>query len=248
MTSMAARVASTIPESRRPTDDGAMLFDAALMTPPDERLFDPASWQARGSVEQAAGGRGTVAFLHDGPRRWVLRRYRRGGAVAHLLGDRYLWTGEERTRAFREWRLLKTLAAWELPVPTAVATRYRRSGLFYRAELLTEELPTRLTLAHALQRGPLSAERWRAIGRCVHRFQSRGVQHADLNAHNILLGDGDHVYVLDFDRGRLRDHGKWEWAVLARLERSLQKVTLGLPADRYGTAEWNELLSGYGSE
>ena len=45
-----------------------------------------------------AGGRGSVVFLRDSVRRWVLRHYRRGGAVASLLDDRYLWTGEERTR------------------------------------------------------------------------------------------------------------------------------------------------------
>ena len=60
---------------------------------------------------RAAGGRGTVAFVRDGERRWVLRHYRRGGLVARLLDDRYLWTGADRTRAFREWRLLRELRA-----------------------------------------------------------------------------------------------------------------------------------------
>jgi 3-deoxy-D-manno-octulosonic acid kinase len=78
-----------------------------------------------------------------------------------------------------------------------------------------------------------------------HRH-ARGVQHADLNAHNILLDHLHKVFVLDFDRGRLRRHGRWEWQVLARLERSLQKVTQGLPRDRFGIAEWNALLAGYG--
>jgi hypothetical protein len=43
---------------------------------------------------------------------WVLRHYRRGGAVARrLLADRYVWAGEERVRAFAEWRLLARLHA-----------------------------------------------------------------------------------------------------------------------------------------
>jgi len=246
MTSTAVPAANVAPESRRSIDRGAMLFDAALFAPPDEQLFDTASWQRQGSVEIAAGGRGTVAFLRGGSRHWVLRRYRRGGAVASLLGDRYLWTGEDRTRAFREWRLLRQLAAWRLPVPIAIAARYRRSGLCYRAELLTEELPTRLTVARALRDQPLPAADWRAIGECVQRFHTHGVHHADLNAHNILLGDAHQVFVLDFDRGRLRRRGRWEWDVLARLERSLRKVTRDLPGDRFGTAEWNAVLAGYG--
>ena len=42
------------------------------------------------SLEETAGGRGAVAFLRDGERRWVLRHYRRGGLVARVLDDTYL--------------------------------------------------------------------------------------------------------------------------------------------------------------
>jgi len=71
------------------------------------------------------------------------------------------------------------------------------------------------------------------------------VQHADLNAHNILLAD-DAVYVLDFDRGRVRARGAWEQAVLARLQRSLVKVTAGLDPIRFGAPQWEKLLRGVG--
>jgi hypothetical protein len=36
--------------------------------------------------------------------------------------------------------------------------------------------------------------------------------------------------------------GTWEDAVLARLERSLVKVTQALPAGRYGPEQWQLLL------
>ncbi|MCJ7452688.1 MAG: hypothetical protein MUO39_09475, partial [Steroidobacteraceae bacterium] len=57
-------------------------------------------------------------------------------------------------------------------------------------------------------------------------------------------GAGGEVYVLDFDRGRIRARGAWEDRVLARLRRSLDKVTGGLPAGRFGDAEWQWLLDG----
>ena len=234
-------------ESTSPIRDGAMLFDPTLMGPGDAQLFEPDAWRANGSVESTAGGRGTITFLRDAGRRWVLRRYRRGGWVARLLGDRYLWTGESRTRGFCEYRLLKQLAVWQLPVPDAVAASYRRVGRFYRAELLTVELPTRLTLAQALASAALPAARWQSIGQCIKRFHLHGVQHADLNAHNVLLSGADEVWLLDFDRGRIRERGLWEQAVLARLERSLRKVTHELPVGRYGATEWRELLDGYGA-
>ena len=224
---------------------GAMLYDASFLGQSSESVFDTTYWQAQGALETARGGRGTVAFVRTARgQRWVLRHYRRGGLMAHIVDDLYLWRGEDRTRSFREWRLLRQLHAWGLPVPQPVAARYRRVGLAYRADLLTAELPVRRTLAQALQDGSLQPGAWRAVGRCVGELHRHGVQHADLNAHNLLLGDTQAVYVLDFDRGRIRARGAWEESVLARLRRSLLKVTAGLPGDRFGDVQWRALLTG----
>ena len=76
---------------------------------------------------------------------------------------------------------------------------------------------------------------------------ARGVQHADLNAHNLLVGASNDIYVLDFDRGRIRARGTWERAVLARLRRSLLKVTHDLPAERFTEAHWQALRAGAGT-
>lgn len=221
-----------------------MLYDASRMDQPDEACFRREHWRSAGGIEEAAGGRGTVAFLRRGDARWVLRHYRRGGWIARWLDDQYLWTGAERTRSFAEFRLLQQLAAWGLPVPRPVAARYERDGLFYRADLITEELPTRLTLAQALQAAPVGQEGWSAVGACVRGLHERGVRHADLNAHNLLLGPAGEVYVIDFDRGRIEPRGSWEQGVLARLQRSLRKVTASLPADRFGELQWRWLLAG----
>ena len=222
---------------------GAMLYDAARLDHPDPAIFDPAYWQVRGTLHATPGGRGTIAFV-TASERWVLRHYRRGGYIARIAGDQYFWTGAASTRSFREWRLLRQLRAWELPVPLPIAARYVRSGLGYRADLITAELPTRTTLAQALQHGPLAASQWQAIGVCIGALHAHGVQHADLNAHNLLLGDTGKVYVLDFDRGRIRARGQWERHVLLRLQRSLAKVSAGLPSDRYGDAQLQDLLRG----
>ena len=227
---------------------GAMLYDASCLHHPDTSVFDPAHWQAQGALETTRGGRGTVAFVRPSPdQRWVLRHYRRGGLIAHVSDDLYVWTGADRTRSFREWRLLRQLRAWGLPVPTPVAARYQRAGLFYRADLITAELPVRRTLTQTLQQASLPNETWHAIGQCVGSLHARGVQHTDLNAHNLLVGASNDIYVLDFDRGRIRARGAWERTVLARLRRSLQKVTCDLPAGRFTEAHWQALLAGAGT-
>ena len=78
----------------------------------------------------------------------------------------------------------------------------------------------------------------------MRRFHDLGVCHADLNAHNVLLSE-ESVYLVDFDRCRLRAPGLWRDANLVRLRRSLEKVTWALPAERFAESDWHALLDGY---
>ncbi|HEY4369887.1 MAG TPA: 3-deoxy-D-manno-octulosonic acid kinase [Steroidobacteraceae bacterium] len=220
---------------------GGIVYDASRLRKPDEQVFSRDYWASRGALDEVAGGRGAVLFLRTDSGSWVLRHYRRGGLIAKLSQDSYWWLGEERTRCFAEWRLLAELRRLALPVPAPVAARYVRSGPIYRADLITEQLPVSQTLAALLLKGSLTQQQWRAIGSTIGRFHSHGVQHADLNAHNILLGHDDVVYILDFDRGRIRARGAWEQRVLARLRRSLDKIKAQHAGVAFGEWEWEGL-------
>lgn len=229
---------------------GRILYDASRLRNPSQETFTREYWAQRDALKEVAGGRNTVCFLqmdaNPESRRWVLRHYRRGGWMAKLVEDQYFWLGERRTRAFAEWRLLADLHRRGLPVPAPVAAHYVRSALTYRADLITEELPPSRTLADLMSRPAvaLTVDQWRAIGRTIARFHQQGVHHADLNAHNILLGDDAAVYLLDFDRGRIRARGAWEERVLARLKRSLEKVSQQRNA-KFGDEQWQWLMEGY---
>ena len=223
---------------------GGILYDAAPIRKPLPQWFSREYWVERGALTETAGGRGSVNFLRSESGQWVWRHYRRGGLVAKVLRDRYLWTGAARTRSFAEWRLLAELHRRELPVPRPVAARYVRSGLSYTADLITEQLPTSRTLAQALREG-VGRDRWIDVGRTIARFHAQGVHHADLNAHNILLGKESTTYLLDFDRGRIRRRGAWEQRVLLRLRRSLEKVS-AQHGSVFDPQQWDWLLSGYG--
>jgi len=153
-----------------------------------------------------------------------LRHYRRGGWMAPLMGDRYLWNGRARSRGFAEFSLLAELGLQGLPVPAPVAARYRRRGPYYTADLITRAIVDASTLAQAVRDGQLDSALAQRIGELVARFHVVGVDHADLNAHNILIGDGQ-LWLIDFDRGEIRATGTaWKLANLARLKRSLLKV------------------------
>jgi len=246
----------------QPIEGGGILYDAARLSKPVDALFAPSFWVDRQALSFVAGGRGGVAFIQPGefelaPRgpnvasgnevQWALRHYRRGGFAARFSVDRYLWQGEARTRSFSEWSLLCRLRQLRLPVPAPIAARYRREGLLYTADLITERLLGTRTFAEEMQAGHITETSWLLVGETVARFHAAGVQHADLNANNILLGEQATCYLLDFDRGRLRGRGAWEQRVLARLQRSLEKIKRASPAAEFGPLQWDTFLRGYRS-
>jgi len=210
-----------------------------------QSMFDPLFWRARGELDAVKGGRGSAWFVGPEERRWVLRHFRRGGFIARFIQDAYVWTGERRVRAFAEWELLELLSQRGLRVPKPVAARYQRRGLWYRCDLITERISGVSPLSAVLAHGALAEAQWRAVGAAVASLHRAGVDHADLNAHNVLLDAEGVVSVIDFDRGRLRAPGAWISRNLRRLHRSLTKVTLGLPPDRFTDATWSWLLAGY---
>lgn len=238
-----------IVEGLAPNARGCILYDASRVRNPVDRLFDPLWWGEHGTIEEVTGGRASIALLRHEGQCWVLRHYRRGGMVARISSDRYLWSGQARVRAFAEWRLLARMRALHLPVPAPIAARYERRGLYYTADLITEFLPHTQTLAAAM-RSELPANVWRDIGAVLASFHAQGVHHADLNANNVLMRQASaassnvEVYVIDFDRGRIRSRGAWEMQVLQRLRRSLEKISAQL-GRAFDERCWHSLMEGY---
>lgn len=202
---------------------GAILFDPALQPQPRADWLDPGYWGTRAQPVHA-GGRGGAWFVDTPLGAAVLRHYLRGGVAARLSRDRYVWQGESRVRSFAEYRLTESLHAQGLPVPRPIAAGYQRSGNFYRAAILLERLPGVATLAERIETREDDSP-WEETGRLVARFHRAGLDHADLNAHNILFDEGGQGWLIDFDRSRLRKPAAtWRRNNLARLLRSLQKL------------------------
>ncbi|MCL4720982.1 MAG: 3-deoxy-D-manno-octulosonic acid kinase [Gammaproteobacteria bacterium] len=237
-------MASTVPRRINRLADAVILYEDTQLYDPDPGLLDVRSWPGAPAAP-GQGGRGATLFIGHEGRQWVLRHYYRGGAIGRLVHDRYLWLGERHTRCFREWDLLAHLVALGLPVPRPVAAAYRRRGLTYTADLLTERIPGVEPLSGRLARTAMDAAAWGRVGGCIAAFHRAGVWHADLNAHNVQISATDEVFLLDFDRGRLRPpEDRWQQGNLARLHRSLTKISRS-GAAAFGSREWNGLLAGY---
>jgi 3-deoxy-D-manno-octulosonic acid kinase len=225
------------------TADGAILHDAACGVASGAAWFEPGRWPLAAGAD--TGGRGGVPFLVTPVGTCALRHYRRGGLVARLVADRYLWTGAERTRAFREFRLLATLADAGLPVAQPVAARYVRAGAWYRADLLTRRIEHARTLARQLETEGATATLAARVGETIACFHVAGAWHADLNANNIMIDRRGTAWLIDFDRGRLRSpHASWQQANLSRLRRSLAKLGLDR-GDGFEQRFWTPLLQAH---
>ena len=220
---------------------GAILFDRTQLRQPDPAWFSPQHW---GDAAQpvSEGGRGGAWFIQTGEGDAVLRHYLRGGWMASLSRDGHLWRGINRVRSFAEFRLLRVLREKKLPVPLPFAAWYRREGLHYRAAILMQRLPGVRSLAELASAGEASMA---AAGALVARFHRQGLDHADLNAHNLLFDDQGRGWMIDFDRSRLRiPTTGWREANLARLQRSLHKRAGARPRATV-EADFAELRAAY---
>ncbi len=202
---------------------GAILFDRERLRQAEMSLFSPVHWGER-ARPVGDGGRGGAYFVDAPFGQCVLRHYLRGGLAAKLSRDQYLWRGANRTRSFAEFRLMRALRAQKLPVPRPIAAFYMREGMRYRAAILMERLEGVRSLAdRALVAG--RGAPWEETGRLIARFHRAGLDHADLNAHNILFDANGHGWLIDFDRGVQRIPATaWRERNLKRLHRSLIKL------------------------
>ena len=220
---------------------GAVLFDRNQIRQPDPAWFDPAHW-GEAARPVAGSGRGGAWFLDFGEGDAFLRHYLRGGLVARFSKDRHLWRNIAHVRSFAEFRLLRQLRAKKLPVPMPYAAWYRREGMHYRAAILMQRLQDVRPLAALAAEGIAP---WEAVGQLVAQFHRAGLDHADLNAHNILFDGQGRGWFIDLDQSRLRIPATaWREANLARLHRSLRKLR-GMRSTEDVDADFARLRAAY---
>ncbi len=229
------------------TKNGAILYDKAIINQISAERFTPEGWLhaevLTGSLR--SGGRGNTMFVGNVPRQFVLRHYRRGGLLGKLVRDTYIFSGEDLTRSFMEWRLLDKLAANNMNVPRPAAARFCRRGTFYTADLITVRIPDVVSLSQYIAAEDRDETFWQSVGAAIWKFHEAGVYHADMNAYNVQVDKDGDIWMLDFDKGALKSPGPWQQQTLSRLHRSLRKVLDLDPRLHFRVANWEQLLQGY---
>lgn len=158
----------------------------------------------------------------------VVRHARRGGLLASVRGDRFVWPGRA------PWELETALRLQDAGVrtPDVVAFALYPAGPgLCRCDVATRRLPLGAEFPIAWRTADPAAREALlvAVGTVLRDLRAAGARHADLNAKNLYVGrDGGrwHAWVLDVDRVRFGAANDVEIGVqnLARLDRSLRKM------------------------
>jgi len=190
----------------------------------DINWFDANYWQQQNKIVGAKKGRATAWFFKHDNLTAVLRHYWRGGLVGKVLSDQYLYPGLEGTRVYKEFSLMIKLIEFGLNVPKPIAAKVSQSGLIYRGDIITQAISGAKSLLDILIERPLNSSELENIANTIAQFHKKGVYHADLNINNILFNEKDDVYIIDFDRGEIKQpNAQWQQANIARLARSFLK-------------------------
>lgn len=223
-----------------------ILYDADLLSGDFAGIFEVEQLRSDDLLDYAVSGRGLTYFFRWSGDQLVLKHYRRGGLIAKCLSDQYIRTGLRSSRPWKEWFLLNKLIQLALPVPIPVAVRVQNSGLFYRADIITKSILNASPLSTWLSNSMADSTPWEAIGKIIMNFHRAGVYHADLNANNILIDNQQMVYLIDFDKARIRrPKVSWQQKNLQRLQRSLLKLQSQSESFNFSGQAWDELLAGY---
>ncbi len=217
-------------------------IDFSLCTAEADKSDSEPRYYGRGAIRTQRLANGHTA---------VVRPYLHGGAFRRIT--RY-WFFTWPPRPFRELSITEELRRRGLrTVEVYAACVSRPFGPFYRAWLITRQLPDAEDLGSALKSG--FAERvgferaLRTVAESIAALHREGVYHADLNLKNILLraeAADFAAYIIDFDKAKVflgRLPAPFARKNLARLKRSARKLD---PERKFLTAAaWDRLVSYY---
>ncbi len=134
----------------------------------------------------------------------VVKHYTRGGLISYFNKQRYFFV--KKTRGELEFEFLESArkAGVNAPKPFAYASY---GGLFYKAWLITEKIENAQNFVEfclkdedILKDEDKALELLPAICDNINRLITASIFHRDLHPGNIVIGDSDRVFILDFDK------------------------------------------------
>ena len=187
------------------------------------RIFD----KPYQSAEAVLGGRSAVSVqMIEGIGSVVGKYYNRGGLLSHFVKRRYLRWGKFRSLA--EFELLHKVNDLGVMVPKPIAYAYQGS-ILYKAWLVTNEIKQHQTLARLSLSDPDTAlSLINQVASQVSILIRNNIHHVDLHPGNVLVDANANIFLIDFDKARLRqrDRDKLQAKYISRWERAVIKHQL----------------------
>jgi len=131
----------------------------------------------------------------------AVKHYKRGGFTGRFIRRRYLRCGK--TRSQTEFELLLKAQDLGISVPQPLVSA-SRGLLFYRAWLVTREIkqPQSLARLSLIDEGR-ARNAMQSVIEQISRLVDHGILHVDLHPGNVVVDKKDHVFLIDFDKGRI---------------------------------------------
>lgn len=210
-------------------------------------FFDPSYLKQQNLINKTARGRGEVYFFTLDNLNVVLRHYYRGGMIAKLIEDRFVFAGIQNTRAYRELAILQYLHTKGVNVPTPISARVHVLGLSYQCDIITEAVERAKELHGLLLSEDVDNATWTNIGHEVQNLHRAQACHYDLNVKNVLITEQGKVVLLDFDSCEIRPGETWKQKNIDRFKRSLLKQASKFEQYHFDESKWQIFLKAYES-
>ena len=188
------------------------------------KLFNIDYISKEGLIKSVMDGRGKALELEYGGKSYFLKHYIRGGFIAKISYDRYIFNSLASTRAVKEYNFLNTMNNKGLPVPKAAALQVITNHFTYKADLITCKIENEGTLYEFVKDNKMTRALWNALSTTIEKFYQENVYHSDLNAKNIIIDKDNNFFLLDFDNSYFFYDKKLFTKSIFRLERSLKKI------------------------
>jgi len=130
----------------------------------------------------------------------VFKNYFRGGFLS-LINRRTYFRFRKEMRPVTEFFLLEKMRDLGLPVPEPVAAYYR-GRYIYQGGIVTKYIKSSYTLAEYSIKFPEKAEKiFKGQFLSVYeKLLQNKIYHVDLHPGNVLVGEGEKIFVIDFDK------------------------------------------------
>ncbi|MCX7857831.1 MAG: AarF/UbiB family protein [Deltaproteobacteria bacterium] len=151
-------------------------------------------------------GRGRIKFISHEGQNLVVRQYLHGGLLRGITGDRYISS----KRVINEISVLLYLKTKGFPCPEPYCALIKNGFGSKRLFLITKKIDNAVPFSQILKetKGNRRARQILALACLVTRLFKLGVIHADLHLSNVLVANNNELFIVDFDRAKIKNRIK----------------------------------------